>query len=428
MKFSLSRKALKNAVREALAGIPVSNMTDTADGMPPVTPNPVVDPMASVTDPMNTDFVPKTKQELDVALKQLSAEVPVDCIPSVYKTFKDAVDSENIQAEKDKEMKKTSQNGDKVEEQVRQMVRKVLNEMNEAEGDRPLPPIQKIPMGVHGGEYLRRMKKSRDDLAKSFRAGKAEDPIDDPDAELGDDDSPKKRHSYKKTALGSMKSVAGATFEDIAKEFGLSVAGAKQAVDKALEKARWAGGADEDELEIVTLQAMIDYIEMLNKSGELTSADVQLMKDHPDIVRDLDGFREFLDGTIRRLRKDGQKLDNPLGESKNLKEAPLGGPPRGKQVSSGASLKNAVQKVTNSLKAAGLTVRDEDPGNQEDHEIVRQVSAHKDGQPVSASEHVEAALGRPTVSFGDVKTWKIGDAFAMVRGPVIRVSVTLPDR
>ena len=48
---------------------------------------------------------------------------------------------------------------------------------------------------------------------------------------------------------------------------------------------------------------MKDYIEYLKKSGELTSADVQLMQDHPNIVSGLDGFREFLDKYIKREMK-----------------------------------------------------------------------------------------------------------------------------
>jgi len=68
---------------------------------------------------------------------------------------------------------------------------------------------------------------------------------------------------------------------------------------------------------------------MLNKTGELTAADVQLMKDHPDIVRELDGFREYLHNTIRRAMKaKPEDLEDPLGESEELDEddpASIGG-------------------------------------------------------------------------------------------------------
>jgi hypothetical protein len=37
-----------------------------------------------------------------------------------------------------------------------------------------------------------------------------------------------------------------------------------------------------------------------------------MMKDHPDVVRELDGFREFLHNHIRRARKADQQLINPV--------------------------------------------------------------------------------------------------------------------
>ena len=32
----------------------------------------------------------------------------------------------------------------------------------------------------------------------------------------------------------------------------------------------------------------------MQESGELSAADVQLLQDHPDIVEDLDGYKEFV--------------------------------------------------------------------------------------------------------------------------------------
>jgi hypothetical protein len=46
----------------------------------------------------------------------------------------------------------------------------------------------------------------------------------------------------------------------------------------------------------------------------VTSADIQLMKDHPAIVEEMPGFREFLHGYIKRVMKSGQKLYNPLSD------------------------------------------------------------------------------------------------------------------
>jgi hypothetical protein len=110
-----------------------------------------------------------------------------------------------------------------------------------------------------------------------------------------------------------MTDVGGASFKDIAAEMGYaSESGAKQAVEKALEKARFVATTDPTEIEIVTLTAMNDYIETLRKSGELSAADVQLMKDHPAIVAELDGFREFLDRALKKAQKPGQQILNPV--------------------------------------------------------------------------------------------------------------------
>jgi len=101
-----------------------------------------------------------------------------------------------------------------------------------------------------------------------------------------------------------MTDVGGSSFKEIAAEMGYaSESGAKQAVEKALEKSRFVGAMDPDELQILALTAMNDYIDYLRKSGELTGADIELMKSHPTITAELDGFREFLDKYIKRQMK-----------------------------------------------------------------------------------------------------------------------------
>jgi hypothetical protein len=319
-QVTVSEEALRELVREALDGGHLGDLT-MPEEEEPVNVNDVVDPSAAVTDPVNPCFVPQTKPELDVALKQLTKDVPVDDVPKFYKAVRAVHDAELAQTEENAEMKKAAQGGtEQVEEAVRRAVRRMIRQMNEAPAD--LPPVKKIPPGVHGAEYMRRLEKTKADLGKAFRGGGADD-RPEPDEDEAAVDEPKKRRAYKSTALGSMADVEGASFEQIAKELEFSVAGAKQAVDKALEKARWAATEiDPDDLEILVLTTMNDYINMLAKTGELSAADVQLMKDHPDIVRELDGFREYLSKTIRRKRKEGQKLYDPMGEHRRrLREA-----------------------------------------------------------------------------------------------------------
>lgn len=320
-QVTVSEQALRELVQEALDGGHLGDLT-VDDDDEPVNVNPVVDPSASLTDPSNPDFVPQTKPELDVALGQLTKEVPIANVARFYKAAKAELDAEK-EKNGDDEMKNVNdkKGARRTEEAVRRVVRKELSKLSEA-GE--LPPVKKIPFGVHGAEYMRRMQKSRDDLAASL--GRGDDDEEERSGEGGEEEKPaKRRHSYKKTAIGGMADVSGASFDEIAKELDFSIAGAKQAVDKALEKAQFvAVGIDSDDLEILVLTTMNDYVNMLNKTGELSPADVKLMKDHPDIVRELDGFREFLSNAIRRKRKEGQKLEDPLGEHKRRVAEALG--------------------------------------------------------------------------------------------------------
>lgn len=353
-KVVVTEKALRDLVREAMWNKEFSGWSSNEDG--PAVVNANVDPSIAVTDPVNPNFKPQNKTEFGVAVNQLVKNLPDSEMPELYSTVKTAIDQNEADKDEDEMKTKATQGGSKqVEEAVRKTIRKMLSEMqgpvNEAKPfdwknappvTGPLPPVKKIPAGVHGGEAQRRIDKNMDALRKGL--GKTVDAYEAPvtDAEMGieepeladeegpdanpDDPAvgdgvpnapaaaePAKRKAYKATALGGMSDVGGASFEQIAKELDFSVAGAKQAVDKALDKARFLmNDMDDDDREILVLTAMNDYIKYLTKSGELSAADVQLMKDHPDIVRELDGFREFLHNHIRRARKADQKVINPV--------------------------------------------------------------------------------------------------------------------
>lgn len=323
-QVTVSEKALRELVREALGSAHLGDLTMPEEPEAPVNVNPVVDPSAAETDITDPDFVPKSKQEFDVAVRLLVKDVPVDKVPSVYKAIEAFIDADEANSLEDDEMKKAKQGGtDQVEESLRKVVRNLLSEIT-----------PRFDMSYSGTEY-----------------GDSGDDDDD------DDDTEKKpKRAYKSTAIGGMHDVGGATFEEIAKELGLSVAGAKRAVDEALKKLQFIAGGDaegmeiSDDVEILVLTTINDYIRMLSKKGDLSPADVQLLKDHPDIVRELDGFREFLHTAIKKARKGG-KLEDPLGEAvepgeeismksvagkKDDKQAPAGSTTKAK----GASGKN----------------------------------------------------------------------------------------
>lgn len=261
-------------------------LREMMDSSSPVSVNPVVDPQAAETDPSNQNFSPDNKIELMSALRMLVNSVDDEQANDVYVAIKDAID------EKEDEMKKQN-----VEETIRTAIRKMLLEAND-DDDSGLPPVKKIPAGVHGSEFMQKFEKSKKGLQRTFASMRDEDeeyvPADQPAAGRG-----------RKNVM--MSDVSGASFKDIAKEMGFAAeSGAKQAVEKALAKAKFVMKMDlmdPEELEIVVLQSMKDYIDVLQNTGELDSSEVKLLKDNPGIVRELDGFREFLDKSLRKVRK-----------------------------------------------------------------------------------------------------------------------------
>lgn len=247
----------------------------------PIFPNPVIDPQAAETDPTNANFVPSDKMELMSALRALVNPIDDERIPQIYVVVKDAIEKEET------EMKKN------VEESLRLTIRKMLLEAD-------LPPVKKIPYGVSGiprGPSSPKVVSLRKDLEKMQ--------LDDPDETLRGDE-PAQGRQRKNVMMSD-----GNSFKDIAKEFGFaSESGAKQAVEKALSKAKFVGSMDQDELEILVLNSMNDYISTLEGTGELSNEEVSLLKNNPGLVRELDGFREFLDRELKKVRKDADSEED----------------------------------------------------------------------------------------------------------------------
>lgn len=324
-KVSVTEKALREMMREAMFNKEFAGWSSNDEG--PVNVDPNVDPSIAVTDPINPDFKPQTRTEFGVAVNQLVKDLPDTQMPGLFDTVKMAIDQkEEVDQEDEMKIKQAAggtgvKKEGRIERAIRNSIRKILAEappkkFGPVVGD--LPPVKKIPAGEHGGEYNRKKEKYHGDLktilGKAATSGENVDDIDEPVSA-----EPKRAHAYKATALGGVGE-GGATFEEIANELGFSVAGAKQAVDKALEKLKYVGGMDDTDLDDLVLTAMNDYINMLAKSGELSSADVQLMHDHPDITTDLDGFREFLHNYIRKERK----IDEPAKVAAAIADEPEG--------------------------------------------------------------------------------------------------------
>lgn len=247
----------------------------------------VVDPMAAVTNPGNDDYKPDSKAEIQVAFSSLIDEIPQDKLPDAFELVKKA-----LKDEEDQEGKKQMKNQNKkVEEAIRLKIRKILKEAGWAD---------LASAGLAGSIGTNRGSTSMVDCEACEGGGFLPDGAE---CEIckGKGEVPAKPERSRKNVM--MTDVGGASFKDIAADLGFaSESGAKQAVDRALEKVKSRIMMDPDEMEIATLTAMNDYIEMLKKTGELSSADVQLLKSHPDIVRELDGFREFLDKALSKAQ------------------------------------------------------------------------------------------------------------------------------
>lgn len=283
-KVVVTDKALRELVNELIGprSVGPSHLADNGStlGSPaipdeePVNVNPTVDPSAAETDPINPDFSPQNKLEFDIAVKNLVKCLPDERMAGLYKDIKSVVYKAGEEApEGEHGMKNDDENSrselvKKAEETVRREVKKILSEANMVQA-----------------------------------------PADDYYTDDEEDDGKKRQFS-------SMADVEGATFEEIAKELGFSVAGAKQAVDKALLKAQFVAQSDKDDMEILVLNAMNAYVNKLagavgvegpdddgQPEAPLTAADIKLMKDHPDIIRELDGFRVFLANVIRKERR-----------------------------------------------------------------------------------------------------------------------------
>lgn len=260
----ITKSAIKELIKELfdqdIANKPGENKKD----IDPVNVNDIVDPSASLTNPDNKRYVPNNAAEFQVAINALSSDLPDEKFADLYKRVKGAMvdleKEENSSLMTRGEKKVKSRNKDtKTEAIVRANVRRMLRET-----------------GLTQGRPMKSGGRSKGDSSER---------------ELEDKEY---------------------TFEEIAEEEGFaSASGAKQAVERAVEKAQWIASmqlGSPEEIDKIVLQALGDYIKYLNSSQVLSSADVKMLKDHPSVVVELEGFREHLDKYIKRARRD-----NPMG-------------------------------------------------------------------------------------------------------------------
>ena len=352
-KVITDEASVRKLIREALFGNfnPPPDESVTAANV-----SNVIDPSASATDPTNPNFRPQSRQELIIAVNGLLNCVEDDYAGVAYEKVKDALEGEkDIMTPPDQEhgvinVEDENMTKENVEETIRLQVRKALREMSQDDVDEakkmkfapgynePVPEDAKgkaklylkraggnferahDEAAAHGerdvAEELRMMSfENVDEVDTSSRTyvlkKKKHNDVNEQDQDQDDDDDDEESHKKRKNQTAA--SWSGGTFDEIAKELGVSVSGAKRLVTVALAKAQYVGSIDPDELEILTLETMKEYIEYLKSSGELTAADVQLLQDHPALTAELDGFREFLHDAI----KEHEATTRPEDSEKN---------------------------------------------------------------------------------------------------------------
>ena len=326
-QVSVSEAAIRDLVREAF------DNKDMGVGVfdPMVNVSDVVDPSQPITNPSNSTHRPSDRVELVVAIKAICDDLPDEVVPGVYDKLVNAVKISQAAKDDDQMKKKEAKPDTQAEAVVRAAVRKMLKEawvgdvwsdetthkgkkVGPVVGDRP--EVTKIPPGASGRNYDAELAGHKAKLKKLLGNAEVNTELAAmPDEEALPGTTPKSDLHRK---FSTVADVDGMGFSDMAAELGLATSAAKRAVDFAMRKAQWVAQMQEEnpeDLEILMLQSMNDYIKYLNKSGELSAADVQLLKDHPEIVSELDGFREFADKAIRKARKldaKGQTEEDPI--------------------------------------------------------------------------------------------------------------------
>jgi hypothetical protein len=134
---------LGNTIKEStLRQIVKVLLEDKALGPALIKVNPVVDPSAALTDPSNLNYVPDSAVELKVALNSMASEIPQDNVPKIYKSIKQAIEDAAADEKGKSDMKKEKTS---VEETVRNIVKKIIEENIVAEALPVPPPRMKLP-------------------------------------------------------------------------------------------------------------------------------------------------------------------------------------------------------------------------------------------------------------------------------------------
>jgi hypothetical protein len=198
----------------------------------PVKTNNVVDPSAYVTDVSDVDFVPKTKTELDVVLRQIIKTLPIDKIPEIFKA-----------------------------------ISKLVNDTNDSD-----------------------IKK---ELAKSSNS--------DYGTQLSDEHKNKPQANWAEPLV--KEALEFDEFITLAQQLGFAIS-VKAIVDDILQALHINADA------CVVLEDINTYLTKLCQNGELSPADVQLIKAHPDLINEFPNYSLHLIQTLKTAANKKVNLKN----------------------------------------------------------------------------------------------------------------------
>jgi len=210
------------------------------------------------------DYVPSDNEELAKSLSLISKFVPAEKIEQFYNKIRELVPGWDIPIKLEGA---TTMN--KEEQKLRQHIRKIIKEAYEED-----------EYGEHS---------SYDDYV-------------DPDASADEQErwDQEERDREKARAEADKEKLKG-----MAVELGAAgPSGVRRLQGVAMKRLTFIANMPEEVKDNMHKHATSDYIVTLNKTGELDAEDVKLMRDNPDIVQGLDGYREFLHKYIRREAKN----------------------------------------------------------------------------------------------------------------------------
>lgn len=291
----MSQKTKNSSLRTLVCRL----LEDKSLGPAMINVNPVVDPSAALTDPTNPNFKPSSKAELIVALQAMVDQLPDENIPDIYDSIKGSM------IPKEDEGEKKMNKGTKTEQIIRLAVRKMLSEISKSKQEKAAEfwktvdsdaaraaflarggEVTKLPAGASGkkpGEYgAPPTEKQRAELKKALSGEYLEDKEEKQD-----------KRGYE---------TGDVTLRDLAAEFGFkNPNGVLQWINNnVLPKVR-TRVENPELLQVTTLEAIKDYIEELAAATDMPEEEVQLMKDNPDMVGELDSFRIYLKKKLAKV-------------------------------------------------------------------------------------------------------------------------------